>query len=270
LRICKIAVANLQWGSQADPHLAEDKGEMSNLNQPRPSGWGKRKLTSFFETMWSNIIGTFANKNEAHRLCRIDDLMFEIASGWKGPAPKDIGTVMMFFRAHSAFRAACGLGMAGMTVEGMSVLRLSLEFAAYACLLNENAALGQIWWDRDVDEKSLRKARKVFTAAAIIRAVKKVDQRLGEIYEQLYKRTIQFGGHPNEKAVTQSLRLDIGEAQTIVEQVYLQGDGLVIDHWIRTSNQIGICVLKVFEHLHHERFAKLNVRSKIETLAEGL
>ena len=86
----------------------------------------------------------------------------------------------------------------------------------------------------------------------------------------LYDRTIQFGGHPNEKTVTQSLRLDIKPEQTLIEQVYLQGDGHILDHWIYTANQIGICVLKVFEHVHHARFGKLNVRAKIDLLAKGL
>ena len=245
---------------------------MNILEQARPPGWGQPKLPTFLETMWANTIATFANKLEVHRLCRIDDLMFDITSDWDIAAPtiEDLGPLLMFFRAHSAFRGACGLGMGGMTVEGMAVLRLSLEFAGYACLLNEKPALARVWWDRDVDEKSRKQARKEFTTGAIIGAIKKLDQKLGEIYETLYDRTIQFGGHPNEKTITQNLRLDKAPTQTILEQAYLQGDGLVLDHWIRTANQIGICVLKVFEHVDHERFKTLNVRSRIETLAQRL
>ncbi len=242
------------------------------LKEGRPPGWSQPKLPSFLETMWANTIATFANKREAYRLCRIDDLMFEIATDWKGVAPtiENMAPLMMFFRAHSALRAACGLGMGGMTIEGMAVLRLSLEFAGYACLLKENPGLAMVWWDRDIDDRSLKKARKEFTGGAVVRAVKNVDQRLGEIYEMLYDRTIQFGGHPNEKTVTQSIRLDITPVQTVIEQVYLQGDSHVLDHWIHTANQIGICVLKIFEHVHHECFEKLNVKARIETLAQGL
>jgi hypothetical protein len=242
------------------------------LKEGRPPGWTQPKLPLFLETMWANTIATFANKIESHRLCRIDDLMFEIATDWKGVAPTihNMAPLMMFFRAHSAFRAACGLGMDGMTVEGMAVLRLALEFAGYACLLNENPDLAMVWWDRDIDEKSLKEARKQFTGGMVAKAVAKVDPRLGEIYEMLYDRTIQFGGHPNEKTVTQSIRLDIKPEQTVIEQVYLQGDGTILDHWIHTANQIGICVLKIFEHVHHQRFEKLNVKSRIETLAKGL
>jgi hypothetical protein len=40
--------------------------------------------------------------------------------------------LMMFFRCHSAFRAAAAIGMGGATAEGMVVLRLSLERAGDA------------------------------------------------------------------------------------------------------------------------------------------
>lgn len=245
---------------------------MNILKEGRPPGWTQPQLPSFLETTWANTVATFANKKESHRLCRIDDLMFEIATDWKGISPtvENMAPLMMFFRAHSAFRAACCLGMGGMTVEGMAVLRLALEFAGYACLLKENPGLATVWWDRDVDEKSLQEARKEFTGGAVVRAVKKVDQRLGEIYETLYDLTIQFGGHPNEKTVTQSLKLNITPGETRLDQIYLQGDGTILDHWIITGNRIGICVLKIFEHVHHERFKKLNVKARIDALAEGL
>jgi hypothetical protein len=58
-----------------------------NLKLPRPRGWSLPKLTGFFEHMWGHVIATFANKQEAHRLCRIDDLMFKIADDWRVALP---------------------------------------------------------------------------------------------------------------------------------------------------------------------------------------
>lgn len=244
----------------------------TNLGQPRPRGWDQPKLTAFFETMWGNTIATFANKHEAHRLCRIDDLMYEISWDWKGHAPtiETIVLLMMFFRAHASFRGACSLGMSGMTVEGMAVLRLCLEFAAYACFLNEKRELAMVWWNRDSSKEAQKQARDEFTAAAVKRAVRKLDERLGEIYEELYDRTIQWGGHPNEKTVTQGLAMKDGTNDLHLEQIYLQGDSKVLQHWIHTANQIGICVLKIFEHIHHQRFEKVKVKDKIAVIARGI
>jgi hypothetical protein len=47
----------------------------------RPPEWEQPKLTAYFETLWTNTVATFVQKNESHRLCPIDDLMFKIASG---------------------------------------------------------------------------------------------------------------------------------------------------------------------------------------------
>jgi hypothetical protein len=83
-------------------------------------------MTEYFERVWSNTVATFARKEESHHLFRIDDLMFEITNGWTGGSPtaQSIAPLLMYFRAHAAFRAACAIGMGGATVEGMGVLRI--------------------------------------------------------------------------------------------------------------------------------------------------
>src|SRR5664280_1664155 len=161
--------------------------------------------------------------------------MFEIASGWKGKSPTaaSIVPLMMFFRSHSAFRAAAALGMGGAVVEGMAGLRQCLEFAGYASIVNN-------------------------------------DKVLAQIYDDLYDRVIQFGAHPNEKSVSGSLKLDVQKTETVLLQIYLQGEGSQLDHWIHTANQVGICVLKVFEHIHTTRFADLGMSARIDALAKDL
>lgn len=245
---------------------------MDVLKPDRPPGWEKPKLPAHFETIWANTIATFAHKEEAHRLCRIDDLMFEVAVDWKGAPPtvKTIVPLMMFFRAHSAFRGAAALGMGGATVEGMAVLRLCLEFAGYAALVGQEPALAATWFDRDVDSEKEKAARRAFTHGAVQAAIAKYSPDLAGIYDELYDRLIQFGAHPNEKSVTGNLKLDIQETQTFLNQIYIQGDGIILDHWIRTANQVGLCVLKVFEQVHAVRFATLQIGDRINALAQGI
>jgi hypothetical protein len=60
------------------------------------------------------------------------------------------------------------------------------------------------------------------------------------------------------------------DAQTLLQQVYLQGDGHQLDHWILTANQAGVCALKIFEKVHAKRFSDLGVGPKIDALAAGL
>lgn len=114
---------------------AATRYHMAILQPGRPPGWDQPKLTGFFETLWANTVATFARKTEAHRLCRIDELMFEVASDWKGGSPtaETIVSLLMYFRAHSAFRCACALGMGGATVEGMGALRQSFGICWVRC-----------------------------------------------------------------------------------------------------------------------------------------
>jgi FAD/FMN-containing dehydrogenase len=225
---------------------------MGILQPGRPPGWDQPKLTGFFETLWANTVATFARKTEAHRLCRIDELMFEVASDWKGGSPtaETIVPLLMYFRAHSAFRCACALGMGGATVEAMGALRQVLEFAGYAALIHRSQSLAHVWWDRDQSADAEKNVRRAFTHGAVREAVRATHAQLADIYDELYDRVIQFGAHPNEKSISGSLKLDLQRTETLLLQVYLQGDGAQLDHWIHTANQVGICVLKIFESVH--------------------
>ena len=160
--------------------------------------------------------------------------------------------------------------MGGAVVEGMAGLRQCLEFAGYASLVNDDKAFAQIWWDRDQNDESEKKVRRAFTHGAVQSAIRKSDARLAKIYDDLYDRVIKFGGHPNEKSVSGSLKLNVQKAETVLVQIYLQGEGSQLDHWIHTANQVGICVLKVFEHIHTPRFADLGMSARIDALAKDL
>lgn len=238
----------------------------------RPPGWDQPNLTGHLEILWANSVATFANKQEAHRLCRIDDLLFEVASDWRGSSPSvdTIVPLMMFFRAHSAFRSAAALGFGGATVEGLAVLRLCLEYAGYAALIAADPSLSQAWFDRDVDTAGKAAVRKAFTHGAIRAAIEKADPKLSAVYGELYERLIQWGAHPNEKSVTANLQMDKQPQQTLLNQVYLQGDGIALDHWLRTANQIGIAVLKIFAIVHAPRFGALKLEPRIQELSGGL
>ncbi len=55
-------------------------------------------------------------------------------------------------------------------------------------------------------------------------------------------------------------------ATTLLNQVYLQGDGIALDHWLRTASQLGICTFKIFKRIHRARF---KVSPRIANLAQG-
>lgn len=245
---------------------------IAKLTNNRPAGWKKPKLTPYLENLWGNTLGTFARKQEAHRLCRIDDLMSEIGDDWTGMKPSSIALVplMMFFRCHSAFRAAAAIGMGGATTEGMAVLRLSLEWAGYSALIAQKPELADIWWERDSDVKAKKTMRRSFGHEDILVAIKSYDPQLASAYSDLYERLIQFGAHPNEKAVSANLQMKRDTAELALNQIYLHEDNLQLDQWIRTANQIGICVLKTFGFIHVQRYEQLGMNQRVDGLKKGL
>lgn len=244
----------------------------NNLKVARPNGWDTPKITPYLENLWGNTIGTFANKQESHRLFRIDDLMSEIGEDWRGVKPNSVALVplMMFYRCHSAYRAAAALGMGGATTEGMAVLRLALEWSGYSALIAIEPKLADVWWDRDLDDASLKRLRRSFSNDDVLEAIEKNDKHLSGVYANLYARLIQYGAHPNEKAVTSNLEYKRDSMKMELNQIYLQADGLQLDHWIRTANQTGICALKVFGFIHKERYAHLDLNKRIDALASNL
>lgn len=245
---------------------------MTKLTDQRPPGWEQPKLTTYLESMWSNTIATFANKQESHRLGRIDDLMFTVGVDWKPESSTvaSIVPVMMYYRAHSSFRAACALGMGCSLVEAMGVLRMALEGAGYAALLRQKPELAQVWWDRDCDDASLAAARKAFSHGAVRDAIMSFAPDLPKIYDELYNRTIRFGAHPNQMGITSGLRIKSDADEFELIHLYLHGDGPILDHWIRTANQIGICILKIYSTLYPARFESLQAGPHMERLASGL
>ncbi|OSJ08870.1 hypothetical protein BST63_27375 [Bradyrhizobium canariense] len=238
----------------------------------RPSGWAQPKLTGFLESLWANSLAVFDNKQESHRVCRIDDVMAKISEKWKPASPTvdNIVPLMMFFRSHSAFRSAAALGFGGALVEGIAVLRLSLEFAGYAALIAGDPSLTRPWFDRDSDPTAKKRVRDEFQGGKIKVALTKLDPQVSQAYRELYERLIQFGAHPNEKSITANLTIEKGAGETKLNQVYLQGDGIALDHWLRTASQLGICTLKIFARIHDARFAELKVSARIAELAQGL
>jgi hypothetical protein len=158
----------------------------------------------------------------------------------------------------------------GRTGRGNGRAAVSLEFAGYAALIADDPTLARPWFDRDTEPTAKKRVRDEFHGGRIKAALTKLDPQVSAAYSELYERLIQFGAHPNEKSITANLTIEKGAGETKLNQVYLQGDGIALDHWLRTASQLGICTLKIFERIHHARFAELKVSSRFAEMAQGL
>jgi hypothetical protein len=181
--------------------------------------------------------------------------------------PKDILTPLFLARSHSAYRAACAAALSGQSPETFVLLRSSVEAAGYGLLIYQTPGLGEIWLKRAENKGAVRAA---FTVKAVRHAVEKVDTKLAGIFDMLNERAIDFGGHPNEMAITGSMSIiEEKDRKTFVIK-YLDDNLLMLAHAIKSTAQAGLCSLFIFQRIFPERFELLGLKQQLQDLRRGL
>lgn len=207
--------------------------------EQRPAGWGTDKLSEFFEAARQQQFATFANFQWAYAILReIDDCLNVAATNLN--QPQDVLGAILRIRAHSAYRVACATATSTQIPETFVLLRSALEYAGYALHISKNPELGERWLRRHDDAASLSAVRKAFQVASIEKTITATDTKLGANYKQLYQSTIDFGGHPNERAVSGNL---LSEEEVFIG-VYLHANELNIANCFKSVALTGLTCLK--------------------------
>jgi hypothetical protein len=244
---------------------------MNNLDKERPNGWRDAHLFSFVEESWSNALATFHAMHEQAEHLELIDSMFTQFSRNGLTNISNYFAALLFIRAHTAYRAAAGLALAT-PIESYSVIRSSLEYAGYALLCHKKPGLTEVWLRRDEDHKSLTRVRHEFTQTRVRNAIKSFSHQVAERYQFLYGETISWGAHPNEKALTTSLRIidDPAERVKRFEVIMLPHGGNIHKLALRRCAQIGLCTLEVFALIYPERFQLLGIEDMFLEAKRGL
>ncbi len=230
--------------------------------KPPPPGWGKDKLSEFLELARGNEFATFHNKRaEYGLLCEIDACYLRLADNLVNT--KDMVPAILFYRSHAAYRAGCRTSMAGQAPETFVLLRSCLEYAGYALMIHRTPGLAETWLRRNDDEKTMRAMRTAFFASKVVETIQSAEKRLAEVYVQMYERAIDFGAHPNQRAVTGSMKLEETPEARHYQQVYLHGDGVPLLHGLKSTAQSGLCALHIFQYVFPARFAILRIRERL-------
>ena len=233
-----------------------------------PPKWSEDKLTNFLDDWRSNHYATFANKPEIKRLIAIDGCFFKVLD--KSVNPKPWFPFHFIHASHSAFRAACGLVMAGQLQEVNALLRLSLENAAYGFYVSTDQQLAELWVKREDSKDTRKEFKKKFQHVVIREAISKHAPKLAKIFEDLYERTIDNGAHPNIGGFSLNTELEKIPGALNFLKIYLHGDGLPLDFAIKCCAQVGICCLSIFQIVYPAKFLLLGVKSNLEELRKGL
>jgi hypothetical protein len=112
--------------------------------------------------------------------------------------------------------------------------------------------------------------RDEFQLKKLLQFLVSVNAAEGKAADTLYDRTIDFGGHPNERALMQALEMDEGAGRIEFKVVYLGGDNIQLRHALRTTAQAGVCVLGMLKLIYKERFDLLSLSNDLDALRQGL
>lgn len=253
-----------ELGSLGSTNMAQRETSMS-----LPPRWGDDSLSSFLDQAFKNTLTTFVRKYPGFELLlRIDGSFLRIGENLVNP-PDILGAALLL-RSHSAYRGACRLATSGQAPDTFPVLRVCLEYALYALHINTNPPLGEVWMRRHDDEGAKRLVRREFQHVAVMDTLRGHDANLHPIIEHLYERAVDFGAHPNERAMTGSMQLEEGPDRVVLQQIYLHGDSLSLDHVIKTTAQIGLGSLSIFRHIFRQRFDLLGIQDVLDQLRREL
>ena len=238
--------------------------------RPTPPGWGTDTLTQYLDTFRGNQLSTFANKrSEVIDLTTIDTMFRKLSEGAVNPQP--LLPMGFLQRAHSAYLSACGAVMAGQLHEAQALLRVSLEQAGYGHYIGDNQKRWTRWMDRhEPRTKSQQdKWREEFTHGKVARGIAAADPDVGRSYNELYDRTIDYGAHPNQLGDSMGSTLEEtedGDARFVT--IYLHADGLMMDFALRTTAQVGLCVLRIAQLIYPLRMKATGVQFQLETICK--
>lgn len=234
-----------------------------------PSNWTDDLLSDYANQAFRNMLATFVQKKpQFGMLIEIDGLYVEIGESLSHP--ENILAPLFVTRSHSAYRAGCQLASGGQVSEAFCVLRACLECALYCLHIYEHDTLGEVWLRRHDSAASLKASRNEFSHGKVMATLRKNDPKLCATVQELYERTIDYGGHPNERSITGSMKMEASEDEVEVKQYYLHGDSLYLEHGLKSSAQIGLGGLYILRLVFRERFDILDITSSLDQLRKHL
>jgi hypothetical protein len=238
------------------------------VSKPEPPKWGEDHLSGFIRLAYENSWATFVGQPFFQHLIKID-AAFEKAIDTLHNSPKVLPNFFLL-RAHSSFRAGARLSTSTQVYESYPVLRACLESGVYGLHVDENPGDAKVWLDRDETDDALKAMKKAFLIGPLLEELKETDAGLYEVVRILYERTIDLGAHPNPLGMLAMAEMTKDEKGVNYGAVYLTNNPTLVAGSLKTTAQVGIAVLRLFRHVHTERFDLIGLSDDIKHLSAGL
>ncbi len=234
-----------------------------------PPGWGNDSLSEYIDVARQNVFATFHNLKHIYERVRDISDVFQWFVGHLNN-PREWFAVFFVIRAECSYRAAAELAMSGKAVETFVVLRACLEAGLYGLYLSRHPDKQEVWLRRGEDEKARKACRNEFTTRRLWDCLNEVDSVTHNRVKKLYDISLDFGGHPNELAITSMLESTTEDGQVHFNQLCMTDDDYRLRHALAMTARTGICVLDVFRHVFPERYEILGIPERIDRLRTNL
>ena len=222
-------------------------------------------LQSFLDMVHANQKANRINFPKWYEIIdRIDDCF--VRAGKKLINPKPVMTGNLLLRCQFAFKAAAGMALAGQVVEVFLMQRSVLEYAGYCLTIFETPALEGVFLGRHSGVDEMKAQKEAFKISAIRAAIGRYDTKLAAIFDENYQRSIDFGGHPNPHASFAAAVLDERGTETSMMVLAISNDPTIIAHALKSTAQVGLMALCVFQHVFKGKFELLGITQEIDAL----
>jgi hypothetical protein len=241
------------------------------MADPVPPAWESDPLSTFLSDAQRNERVTTLNMPNVYALLRRMHAAFlrvgEITE--KDNDPNLLPARLLMARARGAWLAAVRLGLSTESVETYPLVRVVVENAWYALHTAKDPnppTRAQIWLSRDDSATAQQQCATEFSIANVRATHATLDPANAAAAQKVYKGSITFGGHPNERGVfAATVRTTEGFGAVI-----LNDKPLVIAAALKSAIEAGVVALKTFALIYPERFKIMGVGDEIDALVGTL
>lgn len=238
------------------------------MTKPDPPEWGEDSLSEFIKTAYENTFATFVNLRAEYKLLKDIDKSFKLLIENLINTPEWFAGFFLL-RTHASFLGGVRLSCSGQIPEAYMVLRGCLENALYGLYLSRHPESCERWLCRHDSKDAYRKVKKEFQIRRLLDFLAKIDNNLYQATNSLYNRTIDYGAHPNERALTSNLRRSEKNGYITFDLNYLTGDSPGLRLCLKSTAQIGVCSLYIFRHIYLERYDILGISAILDKLKKS-
>ena len=211
---------------------------------------------------------SYTSHREAYDLLNDINRIFERLGDGLDNTP-EVFSLFFVRRTHASYLGAVRLSISAQLCEAYMVLRGCLENALYGLYFFKNPESRRVWLNRHDNAESRRLAGREVKYQKLLACLKSANKHTSETADELYDRTIDYGAHPNERALSQSLtRLNLTKERWEFSMSYLSEDFAPFRACLLTSARVGVCSLDIFREVFKERFDILGISDDLGNLRE--